>query len=72
MVLSSGAAFDPRLDIYADDNVIRDAAVTARVQGAETPAHPGAGFGDRHFDLGSRRFDVAAIGHFGRGTHASW
>ena len=37
MVLSSGAAFDPRLNIYADDNAIRDAAVTARVQGAETP-----------------------------------
>ena len=38
MVLSSGAAFDPRLDIYADDNVTRDAAVTAPVHGAETPA----------------------------------
>ena len=37
MVLSSGAAFDPRLNIYTDDNAIRDAAVTARFQGAETP-----------------------------------
>ena len=38
MLLSNGTASDPRLDIYADDNVTRDAAVTAPVHGAKTPA----------------------------------
>ena len=38
MLLSNGTASDPRLDIYADDNVTRDAAVTTPVHGAKTPA----------------------------------